>query len=163
MRNKYFYFIFVAFTALGSCKKNAADSINDAEAARAKERAMLENVGFPKMTFTKSEFDFGKVEEGTIVEGTFEYTNTGESDLVITAAKASCGCTIPEYDRDKPIKTGDKGFLKFKFDTNGRTENQRKTITIFANTKNQNEEVVIKGFVTPKKRAIDRKDNYLTN
>lgn len=151
MKKNILHIAFLLVIAMVSCKKNAAERVNDAEAEKAKERAIMAKVGFPEMTFTQTEYDFGTVEEGTIVEGQFEYTNTGKSDLIVTAAKASCGCTVPEYVKDKPIKTGEKGYVKFKFDTHGRTDNQHKTITIRANTKNENEEVKIKGFVKPKK------------
>lgn len=145
-------FLLVAFLAISlvSCKQNAADKIEEADAAFAKERARLAKVGFPEMTFTSMEYDFGTVNEGDKVSGSFEYTNTGKSDLIITSAKASCGCTVPEYDKDKAIKPGEKGSLKFVFDTNGKPENQNKSITIMCNTKNQQEVVNIKGYVNPK-------------
>jgi len=154
--NTKLIFLYLGFLSLSlvSCKQNAADSIADEDAAFAKERARLAKVGFPEMTFVSAEYDFGKVNEGEKVAGSFEYTNTGKSDLIITSAHASCGCTVPEYDKDKAIKPGEKGVLKFVFDTNGKPENQNKTITIFCNTKNQQEKVNIKGYVNPKNGSM---------
>lgn len=151
MKTKFFYFLiaFIGLTAI-SCKQNAADKVNDSEAEYAKERDRLAKVGFPEMTFTSTEYDFGKVDEGTKVSGSFEYTNTGKSDLVVTSVTASCGCTVPEYDKDKAIKPGEKGTINFVFDTSGKPENQHKTITIICNTKNEKETVTIKGYVNPK-------------
>ena len=152
MKKGLFYFIFVLVMGVTfGCKKNAADKVEDIEAAKAKERARLEKIGFPEMTFENREFEFGTVNEGDIVTGSFTFVNTGKSDLVITSAHSSCGCTIPEYERNKAIKKGEEGTIEFKFNTNGKPENQLKTITLETNTKNQIEKLVIKGYVTPKK------------
>ena len=137
-----------------SCKRNAAQEVDDFEAAKAKERARLEKAGFPEMTFESSEFDFGTVNEGDIVKGSYHFTNTGKSDLIITAARASCGCTVPEYERGKVIKSGETGTINFKFDTHGKPENQHKNITIYCNTKNEQERLTIKGYVTPKSGIV---------
>src|SRR5690606_22524075 len=48
------------------------------------------------MTFDKSEHDFGSISEGENVTYDFAFKNTGKSDLIITDAKGSCGCTVPE-------------------------------------------------------------------
>jgi hypothetical protein len=148
-----FLIVFVGMTFI-SCKQNAADKIEDSEVEYAKERDRLAKAGFPEMTFTSTEYDFGKVTEGDKVSGFFEYTNTGKSDLVITSVTASCGCTVPEYDKDKALKPGEKGTIKFIFDTTGKPENQHKTITIRCNTKKEQETVQIKGYVNPKKSIV---------
>lgn len=133
-----------------SCKKSAADKVSEEAAQKAKERAELAKVGFPEMTFETKEFDFGTINEGDKVDAVFEFTNTGKSDLIITAAKASCGCTVPEYEKDKPIKPGEKGVIKAVFNSAGKPNTQNKSITIECNTKNQQEVINIKGFVNPK-------------
>jgi hypothetical protein len=116
----------------------------------AKERARLAKVGFPEMTFTSMEYDFGTVNEGDKVSGSFEYTNTGKSDLIITSAKASCGCTVPEYDKDKAIKPGEKGSLKFVFDTHGKPEKQNKSITITVQYQKSTRSCKYQGLCKPK-------------
>ena len=150
IKSLYLVLFTIGIFAVG-CKQNAADRVDDESSEIAKERARLAKIGYPEMTFDSAEYDFGKVNEGDKVTGEFTYTNTGKSDFIITAAKASCGCTVPEYDRNKPIKPGEKGSLKFVFDTHGKPENQHKSITIYCNTKNQQEKVSIKGFVEPSK------------
>jgi hypothetical protein len=147
-----FSILFIFITA--SCKKNAADAIDEIDANLAKERARLAKIGFPEITFDNLEYNFGTVNEGDKVEGYFEFTNTGKSDLIITAAKASCGCTVPEYDKDKPLKPGEKGKLKFVFDTSGKPENQNKSISVYCNTKRQQETVNIKGYVKPNPNSL---------
>jgi hypothetical protein len=85
--------------------------------------------------FKKTSHDFGKVEHGEVLEYTFVFTNTGKSDLVIYAASASCGCTVPEYDKNL-IAPGQQGKVKIVFNTRGFRGAQSKTITITSNASN---------------------------
>ncbi len=83
--------------------------------------------------FDTTEHDFGQVKEGERVVCHFDYENTGSANLLIQQAKASCGCTTPQYDT-KPIPPGQKGTIEVMFNTKGRSGMQRKTVTIIANT-----------------------------
>lgn len=107
----------------------------------------------PVMTFEESEFDFGDINPGDKVEHIFTFTNTGESDLLITDAKGSCGCTVPDYKKD-PIKPGEKSSMKVTFDSTGKSGQQQKTVTISANTASGNELLTIKASVAPKPAGI---------
>ena len=49
------------------------------------------------------------VSEGEIVKTTFKFTNTSENDLYIVDAIGSCGCTVPKYPKNVPIKPGGIG------------------------------------------------------
>ncbi len=52
-----------------------------------------------------------------MVERTVSFTNTGKENLKIEFVQGGCTCTIPlEYPR-KPIAPGQKGVIKFKFDS----------------------------------------------
>ena len=102
----------------------------------------------PVMTFEKSEHDFGTIEQGTPQETIFKFTNTGNAPLIITDAKSSCGCTVPDPPKE-PIAPGETGELLVKF--NGSGQNQvTKTITVTANTAKGSEILRIKAFVNPK-------------
>ncbi len=107
----------------------------------------------PVMTFEESEFDFGDIKQGDKVEHIFTFTNTGKSDLLITDAKGSCGCTVPDYKKD-PIKPGEKSTMKVTFDSTGKSGQQQKTVTISANTASGNELLTIKASVAPKPAGI---------
>ncbi len=98
------------------------------------------------ITFDEMVYDFGEAIEGQVVEHTFTFKNTGENDLIIFDAKGSCGCTVPDYPKT-PIKPGNSGEIKVKFDTNGKKERQEKTVTITANTQPNITTLTIKGFV----------------
>jgi len=89
---------------------------------------------FPVMSFESTEYDFGSVSEGEIVDYTFKFTNTGNFPLIINKATATCGCTVPDWPKD-PIKPGDKGEIKVKFNSKNRSNLQTKYVNINANTK----------------------------
>lgn len=96
--------------------------------------------------FQETEYDFGNVKEGTLVEHTFKFKNVGEAPLVIQNASASCGCTVPSYSKE-PIPVGGTGEIQVKFDSKTRVGVQSKTITVTANTKPAVSTLRIKGTV----------------
>ena len=137
--------------AFVSCKENAASekikSANVDVAAQRDEAAK----SLPVMSFEKAEHDFGSIVQGTPQETVFKFTNTGNAPLIITDAKSTCGCTVPEKP-DGPIAPGDTGELLVRF--NGSGQNQvTKTITVTANTAKGSELIRIKAFVNPKDAA----------
>jgi hypothetical protein len=103
----------------------------------------------PAMTFSETEFDFGTIKEGDVVEHTFSFTNNGEAPLIIQNAQPSCGCTVPEWTKE-PIPVGGKGFVKARFDSNGKPNLQNKTITVSANTWPKQTVLRFKAMVTAK-------------
>jgi hypothetical protein len=135
--------------AFVSCKDNATSKIDSSNLESAKERDAKISLGSAIIEFDKSEFDFGTINEGDVVDGTFKVANKGKTDLIITDAKASCGCTVPEWPKDA-IKPGDSAEIKFSFNSRGKTGKQSKTITLQTNTANVTETLRISGTVTPK-------------
>lgn len=110
------------------------------------------NAKNPEAVFTCNEpvWDFGKINEGEVVAHSFPFTNTGTSDLVISGCSASCGCTTPKCDK-KPIAPGESSVIEIRFDSNGKTNQQSKNITVTANTNPPETILTITGFVIPKK------------
>ena len=132
-----------------SCKQeSAADKITDADMATAQAAKALEGK-FPKVKLDKEVHDFGTINEGDKVETEFVVTNAGEVDLIISDAKGSCGCTVPQPPKD-PIKPGASAPIKVSFDSNGKPGAQEKTVTLTTNTENGHETFKIKANVTPK-------------
>jgi hypothetical protein len=107
--------------------------------------------------FDEETHDFGKVMEGEVVYHTYRFTNTGDEPLIIKNAKASCGCTVPQWPRN-PIAPGDTGDIQVKFDTKGRGKPgggpQSKRVTITANTNPTTTYVTIKGLVDKPEDAV---------
>jgi hypothetical protein len=90
------------------------------------------NQGTTEISFREYQHDFGKVSEGEKLSYTFTVDNKGKSDLIISSALTTCGCTVPKYDR-KPIPPGGSGNIEVVFDTSGRSGTQTKTITVKSN------------------------------
>lgn len=96
------------------------------------------------LTFKETTIDFGTIKEGDVVTKTFEFTNTGKSPIVISDAKASCGCTVPEYPK-APIQPGESSKIVAKFDSSKKSGPQTKNITITANTMPNQTILTLKG------------------
>lgn len=89
--------------------------------------------GITTISFERTSHDFGRVESGPVYTTTFKYKNTGHTNLFISAADASCGCTVPTWSREA-IKPGESGEIEVNFDSKGRTGEQLKTVTVTTNT-----------------------------
>ena len=132
----------VAFT---SCKENAANKVNSDNVAQAAARDA--NAGeLPMIKFDKEVHDFGTIANGTPVETKFTYTNTGNSMLVVSNVKSTCGCTVPSnYTRQ--VAPGETGEFSVKFNGKGNGNKVTKAITMTTNTAKGNEQVRITAFV----------------
>ena len=84
------------------------------------------------LIFSEMEHDFGKVSQGEKVAYIFTFENKGTTDLVLSRAATSCGCTASKYNRE-PIAPGGKGTLEVTFNTSGYDGMQAKTISVHSN------------------------------
>ena len=85
------------------------------------------------VNFTKPRHEFGEVLQNTTNKHTFEFTNTGTEPLVISNAKGSCGCTVPQWPRE-PIAPGASGDITVEFNSDKKTGKRNQQVTITANT-----------------------------
>jgi Protein of unknown function (DUF1573) len=94
----------------------------------------------------KMENDFGnsvkQLPEG--VTTTFTITNISKEPLLIENVQASCGCTVPTWDKS-PIAPGKTGSFQAKFNSQGRPGPFNKSLTI--STNRGKKAVIIKGTV----------------
>ena len=100
----------------------------------------VKEIGMPAFSFKKEEHDFGILIDGEKVTYSFLFTNSGDAPLIISNAKGSCGCTVPNYPKE-PIKQGATASIDVTFDSKGRVGKQSKAVTITANT-NPNRKVI---------------------
>ena len=122
MKNVFFFLLsFVTFQLVGQPSNN-----NPKEA-------------FAKMTFAATTVDYVIISKGSEPTRTFNFKNTGNAPLLITDAKASCGCTVPTFPKDA-IMPGESSTITVRYDTN-RIGVISKSITI---TSNAGEPVVLK-------------------
>lgn len=120
----------------------STEMINDpATAADAAEESEL-----PVIEFEEAVIDFGEISQGEKVKRMYRFTNVGESDLIISDAKGSCGCTVPRWPK-QPIRPGQSGDIEVVFDSNGKQGRQHKTVTLIANTKPNTTVIALKGDV----------------
>ena len=138
-----------AFVSFTSCKENVASKINKSNLEVANERDYKMNEGAAGLTFDRVNHDFGVITQGDVVETIFTFTNTGKSELIITNATSTCGCTIPEWPKE-PIPVGGEGEIKVKFNSAAKLNKVTKTVTLTTNTPSGKESVVIKTEIKPK-------------
>lgn len=106
----------------------------------------------PVFEFKEELHDFGRIGQGEVVSHVFTFTNMGKSDLVISTAKASCGCTVADYPKF-PVKPGEQGEVTIKYDSEGRRGMQTKTLTLIANTDPNTKVLTIKAeIVVPEEK-----------
>lgn len=91
------------------------------------------NAKDPRIVFTETVHDFGKVEQCIELNHSFEFKNKGKGVLEITGVSTSCGCTGAVLDGRKEYKRNETGEIKVKFNTQGRMGINRKTITVSSN------------------------------
>lgn len=128
---KYVSILAISASILFFSCENAASKIKSEDERKADAESLTK--GAAAFTFNEEFFDFGDIQEGDQAVHVFEFKNTGDVPLVITSARGSCGCTVPDYPRT-PINPGEKGNIKVSFDSNGRPGRNDKTVTIDANT-----------------------------
>ncbi len=104
-----------------------SDIVNNSESADGKSNSDLAEI-----KFEEDVFDFGKITQGEIVSHAFAFKNIGKSNLIISGASGSCGCTVPEWPKE-PIKSGDENKINVVFNSEGKSGLQEKTITIVTN------------------------------
>ena len=93
----------------------------------------------------KESHDFGKIPQGKPVTYNFEVTNTGKTPYKLDNVVAGCGCTTPQWDKEKVINAGEKSVITVGF--NAAAEGPfTKPVTITYNG-TQTKVITIKGEV----------------
>jgi hypothetical protein len=93
-----------------------------------KEGANINQIGDPA-----TDWNYGSIKNASTGYRFFKFINTGQGPLVISAAKGSCGCTVPTWPKE-PIMPGQSDFIKVKYDTK-RTGAFTKYVTLTTNAK----------------------------
>ena len=137
-----FAFLLTASIALLNCSGN--EKKNDSKQAQSK---------LPVLTLLdSSSYDFGTIQEGAIVEHTFNFRNDGEYPLILNNITSSCGCTTPEWPKE-PIGPKATSSIKVRFDSKNKSGPQVKTITVYANTEPAYSELRLRGIVNAVAKA----------
>ena len=134
--------------ALVSCSSSSDESaittdlVNSPLTGNSKAKKVLT----PKIEIIETSYNFGEIQQGESVSHDFILKNTGDADLIITAAKGSCGCTVPQWPKD-PIAKGEEAVIKVTFNSAGKSGKQNKTITLVSNAIPNTKVITINGNV----------------
>jgi len=86
------------------------------------------------MAFDKLNYNFGKLKEDTENKVSYSVTNSGKNPLIIEKVDVSCGCTTAKKP-EKPIAPGKSDIIEVVFHPKpGQLGEQKKTVTVTANT-----------------------------
>lgn len=130
MKQFLFTLTLVFATAFGTNKAAAQDSQSGAQ-----------------IKFNEETHDYGTVKYGGNGVYEFKLTNTGSAPLIISDAKGSCGCTVPQWSKE-PIAPGASSVITVKYDTK-RAGSFEKTVTVMSNATNSPTTILhIKGVVS---------------
>lgn len=106
------------------------------------------NPNGPVAKYDKTVYDFGNLQQGVPGNASFTLTNEGKEPLLISTAKASCGCTNLSYAKD-PILPGKSAAISVTYNA-AAVGSFVKTITVTTNADEQPVVLQIKGVVQPK-------------
>ena len=151
--------IILSTLAFFSCgNKNEKDGKVDGEIVNFSETAngKTDKRNLPIIKFAEGTYDFGKIIQGEKVSHKFSFTNEGKSSLIITSAKASCGCTIAEPTKE-PIQPGGMGTIDVVFDSNGKSGMITKSISVLTNCEPNTVFITITGNVIVPDDASEKK------
>jgi len=87
----------------------------------------------PVLSFETLEYDFGRVIKGEKLSYAFKFKNTGKSNLIISSARSSCGCTTSTPPQ-APIRPGESGEINVVFDSKSQKGEVNKMVVVSANT-----------------------------
>ena len=88
----------------------------------------------PAILFSDTVKNLGIIAEGNAVEVEFAFVNSGRSALVLADVSTSCGCTVANDWPKTPIAPGARATINVRFDSQGRTGENRKEISVISNT-----------------------------
>lgn len=98
--------------------------------------AQPDSVDGARIEFVSTLYDFGTVNCGTDCRGFFEFTNTGNEQLVLTDVRGSCMC-IAHKIPNKPILPGESARINFRLDSHSTVGPLIKPLVVVSNAVNE--------------------------
>ncbi|MEZ4887291.1 MAG: DUF1573 domain-containing protein [Chitinophagales bacterium] len=151
MKSIYSLLIWVTFFAAMNCsaqgefRKDVAYIVNE-------QGEMVETYR-PVLAFLpSSSYEFGTVEEGTVVEHDFTIINTGKTPLIINDVRGTCHCTAADWTKT-PILPNEKGTIKLMFKTIGKSGRVASSLNIYSNGFYAEEQAFVRGTVVKKEEV----------
>lgn len=118
-----------AIAANGTSEAELKEALKEIEQEEAELRKSLTTMSFDKLNY-----NFGKLKEDTENKVSYTVTNSGKNPLIIEKVDVSCGCTTAKKP-EKPIAPGKSDVIEVVFHPKpGQLGEQKKTVTVTANT-----------------------------
>lgn len=124
---------------------------------------LVGGIGFlnaQEIELSESNVDLGNIKFGGKAVTTVQVKNTGDKPLIISDAKASCGCTVPTWPKE-PIAPGKSAPMTVEYTTTSKAGAFNKTVTISSNAVTEGRKIFrIKGVVdqNPNAPKADKKE-----
>lgn len=121
--------------ALAQRKKKKDDKAQTTAAPKAVEAQASTSptlAGIAVAQFEQTQYNFGRVTQGELVQYVFKLKNTGGKELQLLDVKPSCGCTASAFTREA-IAPGQTGEVSITFNSAGKMGPQQKTISVVTN------------------------------
>lgn len=106
--------LLVSFAFLGT-KSLMAQEVKKEQVSAEKDTKKVEKDKANSFEWDKSKHVFGSIEHKKPVVAEFTFTNNTNESVAVTKVGTTCGCTSPSYPKE-PIKPGEKGTVKLRFD-----------------------------------------------
>lgn len=111
-----------------------------------------------EISVNETTHDYGSIKINSDGICEFIITNTGNEPLIISDAKGSCSCTVPEFPTE-PIAPGKSAPIKVKYNTS-HVGPINKSVTIMSNAVNEPTKILkITGNVLPAPEGTSPVDN----
>lgn len=136
MRKAILLCLFVAFFAIaGQAQTDKKMKVQTTAAIEKGEQAPESKDG-PKLVFNdgskaNTTLDYGTIQQHSEPLRTVKFKNEGTEPLVIKNARGSCGCTVPQWQRE-PIMPGEESVIEVRYATN-RLGKFSKKVTLTTN------------------------------
>jgi Protein of unknown function (DUF1573) len=132
---KSLFALFAAVVLMTACQNQAQEKKSpDAITAPAgSDATATSQQDLTTVQWIDSSRDMGQITEGQKLEVSFRFKNTGNHPLIIKSVQPSCGCTVPDVPKE-PIAPGEEGVIKAVFNSEGKAGKNNKTLTVNANT-----------------------------
>jgi hypothetical protein len=103
-------------------EQNADPTVIENPATADEPEAAINPDSAPNIAFEQDQVTVPAITEGESVEVVFTYTNTGKSNLVLSAVEPTCGCTVADDKgwSKEPLAPGESEKIRVVYNSEGR-------------------------------------------
>jgi hypothetical protein len=105
---------------------------------------MAEKLPVTTVIAERTEIELNDLQAGKTSEAIFVLKNTGTEPLVIQQVESSCGCTVPDWEKQPVAPGGRSTEIKVKI-TPEKSEYFNKTVTVHCNIEKGQISFIVKG------------------